>query len=147
MLYSQIGSASLALEVAELHVVLAPLLLSEEGAERVELGFRGELLSSDVHLIVSAVNEVGGDHSRRAVGVCGAQEAQADVTLERVAVGAAGGDSDQLSVTVDGLAPPGPDVQLCVVILQNQHHEAPRDSLDPLPQQSVPAQEICVLRE
>ncbi len=123
-------------------MVLAPLLLCEERAEGVELGFGGEPLSGDVQLVVSAVDEVGGDR-----GAGGPQEAQTHVALERVAVGAAGGDSDQLSAAVDGLVPPGPDVLLRVVILQNQHHEAPRDSLQTLPQQSVPAQKICVLRE
>lgn len=54
-------SASLPLEVAELYVFLAALLLGEEGAERVEFGFGWVALASNVHLVVPAVDEVWGD--------------------------------------------------------------------------------------
>lgn len=54
-------SASLPLEVAELYVIFAPFLLSEEGAERVEFGFGWVALASNVHLVVTTVDEVWSD--------------------------------------------------------------------------------------
>ena len=138
---------SLALEVAELHVILAPPLLGKERAEGVELGLGRVPLAGDVHLVVTAVDEVRRDGGGRTVGACGrADKAQAHVALQRVAVGAAGGDTGQLAVAVDGLAPPRPQVQLCVMVLQNQHDEAARHARLALLHQSIAAHEVHVLQ-
>lgn len=54
-------SALLPLQVAQLHVFLAPFLLGEEGAEGVEFGLGRVALASDVHLVVSTIDEVRSD--------------------------------------------------------------------------------------
>lgn len=142
------AAASLPLQVAQLHVVLAPLLLGEQGAEGVELGFGWVALARDVHLVVAAVDEVRRDGRGQAVRARRRRhEAQAHVALQGVAVGAAGGGAGQLPVAVDGLAPPRPQVQLGVVVLQHQHDEAAGHAVMALLQQSLPAQEVCVLVE
>lgn len=135
----------LALKVAKLHVLFAPSLLGEKRAERVKLGLGWVLVPGDVHFVIAAVDEVGCDDVGGAVCSGGADETQTHVALQRVAVGTAGGHAHQLAVTVNGFAPPRPQVQLGVVILQDQHDEAARQSFLPLLQQSLPAQEICVL--
>lgn len=86
------GPASLPVEVAELHVFLAALLLGEQGAEGVKFGFGWVTLAGDVHLIVAAVDEVWSDGSGMPVRAWRRRhKAQADVALQGVAVGAAGG--------------------------------------------------------
>lgn len=140
------AAASLSLEVAELHVLLAPLLLGEEGAEGVQLGLGRVALSGDVHLVVAAVDEVGGDGRGEALGARRrGHEAQADVALQGVAVGTAGGGPGQMAAAVDGLAPPRPQVQLRVVVLQDEHDEAAEHALLALLQQRLAAQEVSVL--
>lgn len=85
-------SASLPLQVAELNVILAALLLGEEGAEWVELGFGRIALTSNVHLVVPAVDEVRSDGCREPLRAKGwRHKAQANMALQGVAVGAAGG--------------------------------------------------------
>lgn len=141
-------SASLSLEVAELHVVLAALLLGEQGAEGVELGFGWVALPSDVHLVVPAVDEVRSDGRGEPLGPGRRRhEAQADVALQGVAVGAAGGFSRQLTVAIHGLTPPRPQVELSVVVLQDQHDKPARHAVLTLLQQRLTADEVCVLME
>lgn len=137
----------LALKVAQLYVLFAASLLGEKRAEGVKLGLGRVPVSGDVHFIISAVDEVGRDDVGAAVRAGRADESQAHVPLQCVTVGAASGHAHQLSVMVNGFAPPRPQVQLGVVILQDQHDEAAHHSFLPLLQQSLPAQEICVLEE
>lgn len=54
-------TALLPLEVAELHVFLSPFLLGEEGAEGIEFGFGWIALASNVHLVVTTIDEVWSD--------------------------------------------------------------------------------------
>lgn len=140
------SAASLPLQVAQLHVFLAAPLLVEEGAEGVELGLGRVALARDVHLVVAAVDEVRRDGRGQPVRAGRRRhEAQAHVALQGVAVGAAGGGAHQPPVAIDGLAPPGPQVQLCVVVLQHQHDEAAEDSVLTLLQQGLATQEVHVL--
>lgn len=142
------GASSLPVEVAQLHVFLAAPLLGEEGAEGVEFGFGWVALPGDVHLVVAAVDEVRRDGRGKPVRARGRRhEAQADVALQGVAVGAAGGGPGQLAVAVDGLPPPGPQVQLGVVVVQDQHDEAARHAVLALLQQGLAPQEVRVLAE
>lgn len=142
------SASSLPVQVAELHVLLAALLLVEERAEGVEFGFGRVALAGDVHLIVPAVDEVRGDGRGQPLGARRRRhEAEADVALQGVAVGAAGGGPGQQAVAVDGLAPPRPQVQLRVVVLQDQHDEPPGHAVLALLQQGLAAEEICVLEE
>lgn len=84
--------ASLPVEVAELHVFLAALLLGEEGAEGVEFGLGWVTLAGDVHLIVAAVDEVWSDGGGEPVRARRRRHIpEADMALQGVAVGAAGG--------------------------------------------------------
>lgn len=117
-------SALLPLVAAQFHLVLAATV-REEGAEGVELGFGLEALPSDVDLVLALVDEVGCHHqllARLLVEVV--HEAQADVALQRVAVGAAGGLAHVAAVAEDGLAPPGPEVHVRVVVLEDEHGKA-----------------------
>lgn len=141
-------TALLSLEVAQLHVFLASFLLGEEGAEGVEFGFGWVALASNVHLVVAAVDEVRSDWCGKAFRAWRWRyKSKTDVPLQSVAVGAAGGRPGQLTVTVDGLAPPRPQIQLGVVVLKNQHDEAPRHTVLTLLQQGLVTKEICVLVE
>lgn len=139
-------STLLPLEVAQLHVFFTPFLLGEEGAEWVEFGFGWVALASNVHLIVAAVDEVWSDRCGQPVraGRWG-HKAEADVALQRVAVSAAGGRTGELAITVDGLAPPGPQVQFGVMVLQNQHDESAEYTILTLLQQGLVTEEIGVL--
>lgn len=67
------------------------------------------------------------------------------MALQGVAVGTAGSGSSQLAVAVDGLAPPGPQVQLRIVVLQHQHDKAAEDAVLTLLQQGLATQEVHVL--
>lgn len=137
---------SLSLEVAELHVHLPPFLLGEEGAEWVQLGFGRVALTSNVHLVVATVDEVRGDGCGEPLGAWRrGHVAQADVALQSVAVCATGGRSSQLTVAVNWLAPPRPQIQLCVVVLQNQHDKPSKHTFLALLQQCLTAEEISVL--
>lgn len=139
-------TTSLPLKIAELNVFLAPLLLSEERTEGIQFGFGRVALAGNVHLVVAAVDEVGGDGRGQALGAWRrGHEAQADMALQSIAVGAAGGCSGQLTVAVDGLPPPWPQVQLCVVVLQDEHDEPAEHSLLALLQQRLAAEKVSVL--
>lgn len=142
------GSASLPVQVAELHVLLAALLLGEQGAEGVEFGFGRVALAGDVHLIVTAVDEVWSDGSGKAVWAWrGRHEPKADMALQGVAVGAAGGRPGKPAITVDRLPPPGPQVEFGVVVVQNQHDKSTRHAVLALLQQGLAADEVRVLAE
>lgn len=136
------------MEVAQLHVFPAALLLSEQGAEGVELGFGRVTLPSDVHLIVPTVDEVWSDGSGQPVWAWRRRHiAKADVALQGVAVGAAGGGPGQLTIAVDGLPPPGPQVQLGIMVVEDQHDKSTRDAVLTLLQQGPAAEEVRVLAE
>lgn len=141
-------SALLPLEVAQLHVFLASLLLGDVGAEGVEFGFGWVALAGNVHLVIATVDEVRSDGCGKPIWTRRWRyESKADVPLQSVAVRAAGSRPGQLTVTVDGLAPPWPQIQLGVVVLENQHDEAPKHAVLTLLQQSLTTKEICVLVE
>lgn len=99
--------------------------MGEEGGDRVELGLGLEPMSCDVNLILAPVNEICCYHLlfssvlREIV-----HEAQANVTLQSVAIGTAGGLTNILPVSVNGFSPPRPEVQVCVVVIQDEHSEA-----------------------
>lgn len=136
------------MEVAQLHVFPAALLLSEQGAEWVELGFGWVTLPGDVHLIVPTVDEVWSDGGGQPVWAWRRRhKAKADVALQGVAVGAAGGRPGQLTIAVDGLPPPGPQVQLGIVVVEDQHDKSTRDAVLTLLQQGLAAEEVRVLAE
>lgn len=136
------------MEVAQLHVFLASFLLGEVGAEGVQFGFGWVALAGNVHLVVAAVDEVRSDRCGKPIWARRWRyESKADVSLQRVAVRAAGSRPGQLTIAVDGLAPPWPQIQLGVVVLKNQHDEAPKHAVLTLLQQSLTTKEICVLVE
>lgn len=140
------AAASLPVEVAELHVFLAALLLGEQGAEGVELGFGWVTLAGDVHLVVAAVDEVWSDRSGKPVWAWRRRHVpKADVALQGVAVSAAGGRPGELAIAVDGLPPPGPQVQFGVVVVENQHDKSTGHAVLTLLQQGLAAEEVRVL--
>ena len=143
-------SFSFAVEVAELQLILAAFLLGvvEHRAERIQLGLRRVPLACDVHLVFPAVDEVRRDGRGDPVRARRQRyEAQAHVALQGVAVGAAGGVAGQLAVAIDGLAPPGPQVQLGVVVLQYHHSEAAAHAVLALLHQGLPTHKVHVLME
>lgn len=134
------------MKIAELNVFLAAFLLGEEGAEGVELDFGWIALAGDVHLVVPTVDKVGGNGSGESIRPRGwGHEAQADMALQSVAVGAAGGRARQEAVAVNRLAPPRPQVLLCVMVIKDEHDESPKHAIVTLLQQCLTANEVCVL--
>lgn len=117
--------------------------MGEEGGDWVKLGLGLEPVSCDVNLVFSPVDEICCHHLlftsvlREVV-----HEAQADVALQGVAVGTAGGLAHVLPISVDGLPPPRPEVQVCVMIIQDEHSEAFIHPILLLLQQSISANEI-----
>ena len=99
--------------------------MGEEGGDWVELGLGLEPVSRNVNLIFSPVDEIRCHHLLLPC-VLGevVHEAQTHVALQGVAVGAAGGLAHVLPVPVNGLPPPRPEVQVCVVVVQDEHGEA-----------------------
>lgn len=114
-----------------------------EGGDRVELGLGLEPVSCDVNLILSPVDEIWGHHLlfpsvlREIV-----HEAQANVALHGVAIGTAGGLANVLPVSVNGLSPPRPEIQVCVVVVQDEHSEAFIHPILFLLQQGISTNEI-----
>ena len=122
--------------------------MRKEGGDWVELGLGLEPVARDVNLILAPVDEICCDHLlfpsvlREVV-----HKAQANVALQCVAVGTAGGLADVLPVSVNGLSPPRPEVQVCVVVIQDEHSEAFIHPVLPLMQQGVSTDEIHPLGE
>lgn len=117
-------TALLPLVATQFHVILAAPL-RKEGAEGVELGFGLEALPGNVDLVLALVDEVSGHHqllSRLLIEVV--HEAEADVALQGVAVGTAGGLAHVAAVAENGLPPPGPEVHIRVMVLENEHGKA-----------------------
>lgn len=117
--------------------------MGEEGGDRVELGLGLEPVSRNVNLILSPVDELCCHHLLFS-SVLGkiVHEAQADVALQGVAVGAAGGLAHILPIPVNGLSPPRPEVQVCVVVVQDEHGEAFVHPIMLLLQQGISAKEV-----
>lgn len=114
-----------------------------EGGDRVEPGLGLEPLSRDVNLILSPVDEIC-RHHLLFPSVLGevVHEAQADVALQGVAIGTAGGLAGVQPVPVNGLSPPGPEVQVCVMVVQDEHSQAFVHPVLPLLQQGISTNEI-----
>lgn len=73
-------------------------------------------------------------------------ETQADMPLQRVAVGAAGGLAHVVAVAVDGLPPPWPEVQVCIVVFKDEHGEALVNAFLLLTHQRLSPNEVGVLQ-
>lgn len=139
--------ALLPLVATQFHLILAATL-SKEGAEGVEFGFGLEALPGNVDLVLALVDEVSCHHQLLpCLLVEVLHEAKADVALQSVAVGTAGGFAHVAAVAEDGFAPPGPEVHICVVVLENEHGEAFVHPVLLLLQQSFLANEVHPLGE
>lgn len=114
-----------------------------EGGDRVEPGLGLEPLSCDVNLVLSPVDKICCHHLlfpsvlREIV-----HEAQANVALQGVAIGTAGGLASVQPVSVNGLSPPRPEVQVCVMVVQDEHSQAFVHSVLLLLQQGISTNEI-----
>lgn len=117
--------------------------MRKKGGDWVELGLGLEPVPCDVNLILAPVDEICCHHLlfpivlREVV-----HKAQADVALQCVAVGTAGGLANILPVSVNGLPPPWPEVQVCVMVVQDEHGEAFIHPVLPLLKQGISTNEI-----
>lgn len=133
------------MKVTQLHVILSTLV-SEKRGDGVELGLGLKPMSCNVNLIFSSVDEICCHHLlfpavlRKVVYI-----AQAYMALKSVAVGTAGGLASVLSVPVNGFSPPRPQVQVCVMVIQNEHNEALIYPGLLLLQQGIPTDEVYAL--
>lgn len=114
-----------------------------EGGDWVEPGLGLEPLSRNVNLVLSPVDEIC-CHHLLFPSVLGeiVHKAQANVALQSVAIGTAGGLASIQPVSVNGLSPPRPEVQVCVVVVQDEHSQAFVHPILPLLQQGISTNEI-----
>ena len=102
--------------------------------------------AKNINLKVSSFDKLRGDDAGLVGGTEVLDEAETDVFVEGEAVAGGGDRPAELVVPVDGLSPPGPGVEVSVVVhrVQQQHHEqSPHPDLLLL-QQSVLADEVDV---
>lgn len=109
------------MQVTELLVILSTFM-SEERSDGIELCFGLEPVSCDFNLILATVDEIWCYHLffsgvlRKIV-----HKSQTNMTLQCIAIGTTSDLANILTISVNGLSPPRPEVQVCVVVIQNEH--------------------------
>lgn len=137
--------ALLPMKVTQLHIILSTLV-SEKRGDRVELGLGLKPMSCDVNFIFSSVDEIRCHHLlfptvlRKVVYIT-----QTYVALKSVAIGTTGGLASILSVPVNWFSPPRPQVQVCVMVVQNEHSKTLIYPSLLLLQQGIPTNEVYAL--
>lgn len=133
------------MKVTQLHIVLSTLVREERG-DRVELGLGLKPMSCNVNFIFSSVDEIRCHHLlfptvlRKIVYIT-----QAYMALKSVAIGTTGGLASILSIPVNGFSPPRPQVQVCVMVIQNEHNKTLVYPGLLLLEQGIPTDEVYAL--
>lgn len=134
------------MKVTQLHIILSTLV-SEKGGDRVQLGLGLKQMACNVNFVFSAVDEIRCHHLlfptvlREIV-----YKTQAYVALESVAIGTTGGLASILPIPVNGFSPPRPQVEVCVVVIQDEHSKALIYPILLLLQQGISTNEIYALQ-